>query len=90
MNRETHAITDRNGRVISVLAGRPRRDNWDGLVEELANKISAVREQTKFSNKQLNHKRGEFPSVAFGTSFGGGSLVSILRCSWRTTCLLFS
>lgn len=44
-------------------------------MKELADKLGEARDKLSFSEKQQNHKRGDFPSVSIGTSFGGGSKV---------------
>lgn len=77
LSREPWAIVDKQGRIIAVLAGRPRGDDWTELTEELAGLLSKAGSKMTFSRKQRSggHKRGDFPSVSVGTSFGGGSKV---------------
>lgn len=74
-SRDSHAIVDREGRVISVLAGTPRDPNWGSLMKELEEAIGQAQEKMTFSKKQKEHVRGVFPSVSVGSSFGGGSKV---------------
>lgn len=77
ISRDSYAIVDREGRVISVLAGKPRDGKWDSLMKELEEAIAKAREKMSFSKKQKKHVRGKFPSVSVGNSFGGGSKVNL-------------
>lgn len=78
-SRDSYAVVDREGRVISVLAGTPRDPNWGALMKELGEAVGKAREEMTFSKKQKEHVRGTFPSVSVGTSFGGGSKVRWLH-----------
>lgn len=78
--RKSVAVVDREGRVIAVLAGRPREEGWDALMEELTHKLGKARHKMSFSRRQRSHPRGSFPSASVGTSFGGGSTVSAIEC----------
>ncbi|KAE9391872.1 hypothetical protein BT96DRAFT_1000930 [Gymnopus androsaceus JB14] len=71
--KDSYAIVDREGRIISALAGTPCDRNWGTLMKELEDAIANAREKMSFSNKQKEHIRGEYPSVSMGNSFGGGS-----------------
>lgn len=72
---ESHAVVDRNGRIIAVLAGKPKGENWDGLMKELEDLLHLAHDGMTFTPKQMATKRGLFPSVSVGNSFGGGSKV---------------
>lgn len=74
-SRDCYVVVDKAGRIIAVLAGKPRDDNWDAVMTELTAQIKDARGSMTFSKKQEAHKRGKFPSVAVGTLFGGGSKV---------------
>ncbi|THU96674.1 hypothetical protein K435DRAFT_819404 [Dendrothele bispora CBS 962.96] len=65
-------IVDSQERVIGVLAGCPNQENWEGLMSDAANEIAHTRKEIKFTDKQLNGGRGEFPAIAVGISYGGG------------------
>ncbi|KAJ3712627.1 hypothetical protein C8R42DRAFT_699196 [Lentinula raphanica] len=71
---ESFAVLDRSGRVISVLAGKPRDRHWDSVTKDLEAQLRSARKEMSFSEKQRNNKRAPCPSVSMGTSFGGGSL----------------
>ncbi|KAE9388176.1 hypothetical protein BT96DRAFT_836639, partial [Gymnopus androsaceus JB14] len=66
-------IVDREDRVISVLAGNPSNPHWPAAMKELETKIMKSRANMSFSEKQKKNKRGPYPSVSVGNSFGGGS-----------------
>ena len=69
--RATHLLLDNEKRIIAVLLGIPRdhvewKKNHDEVLSLLQNAASA-----SFS-ASMTHRRGNFPSVAHGLSFGGG------------------
>lgn len=47
-------------------------------MDDLAARVKEARDTMTFSAKQNSNKRGHFPSVSVGTSFGGGSKVRFL------------
>ncbi|THU86218.1 hypothetical protein K435DRAFT_597299, partial [Dendrothele bispora CBS 962.96] len=61
-------IVDSQDRVVAVLAGRPKGDNWDALMKRAAEEI----EQTRGQIRPKNSTRGKFPSAEFGFGHGGG------------------
>ncbi|KAJ3748207.1 hypothetical protein EV360DRAFT_57047, partial [Lentinula raphanica] len=68
-------VLDKTGRIIAVLAGKPRDPKWGTLTEELEEQVRSARKNMTFSKKQRSNKRVSGPSVSMGTSFGGGSQV---------------
>jgi hypothetical protein len=58
-----------------MCAGRPRDDDWGTVQLDGVDAIEKVASQCSFSTKQSNHRRGEFPALATGVSFGGGQKV---------------
>ncbi|KAJ3710079.1 hypothetical protein C8R42DRAFT_597590, partial [Lentinula raphanica] len=66
-------LLDKSGRIIGVLAGKPRDSKWDSLIKDLEEQVRSARQTMSFSKKQSSSKRVSGPSVAMGTSFGGGS-----------------
>lgn len=48
-------------------------------MKELESKLTQARAKMTFSKKQKAHKRGPYPSVSVGNSFGGGSKVYLVR-----------
>lgn len=73
---EPRPIVDREGRVITVLAGRPRDPTWDSVATDAAEAIRTAGEQLQFPHDQTSHRRGDtFTAGAFGYSYGGGQTV---------------
>ncbi|KAE9394188.1 hypothetical protein BT96DRAFT_828078 [Gymnopus androsaceus JB14] len=83
--RESYTVVDKSGRIITVLAGKPRDNNWDAIMAELAQKLKDVRGKMSFSKKQKVHKHGKFTSVSVGNSFGGGSQRPGMMAFYSTT-----
>ncbi|KAI0655654.1 hypothetical protein C8Q70DRAFT_922932, partial [Cubamyces menziesii] len=67
-------ILDKDERVIGVLAGRPQSNlpEWDRVVEDAGKAMDAAASECVFKDHQIRHRRGEFPTLAYGISFGGG------------------
>ena len=74
----THLLVDnaQDPHVVGILLGRP----WDvrgwGFVhnDALAVLKDAASHMT-FTSKEMLHRRGSFPAIAHGLSFGGGQTV---------------
>ncbi|KAL1671983.1 hypothetical protein EV122DRAFT_225565 [Schizophyllum commune] len=67
-------ILDKKRRVIAVLAGTPDQKDWPAQHTSLADAIEAARPKLKFSTVQTKHRRGVFPAIAVGHSYGGGQM----------------
>ncbi|KAI9060951.1 hypothetical protein FKP32DRAFT_1576973, partial [Trametes sanguinea] len=65
-------ILDKNNRVFAVLAGRPRDTSWDDVNKQLQDVFDAARDTYRLTSQQREHRRGAFPAIATGISFGGG------------------
>ncbi|KAI0043347.1 hypothetical protein FA95DRAFT_1469723, partial [Auriscalpium vulgare] len=65
------AIVDRHKRIIAPMAGRPEDAGPDVVAQANAD-YAAVLEDCKFSSGQLASKRGRWPFLHMGFSFGGG------------------
>ncbi|KAL1671992.1 hypothetical protein EV122DRAFT_225547 [Schizophyllum commune] len=65
-------VLDKKRRVIAVLAGTPDRKDWPAQHASLADAIEAARPHLKFTSIQKKHRRGVFPAIAVGHSYGGG------------------
>ena len=61
--------------MIGSLAGRPW-ERWDKVSKGAAGEIRAARKECTFTAKQNDHRRGRFPALAVGISYGGGQKVS--------------
>jgi hypothetical protein len=77
-SRDATPLGDGSGRVISVLAGRPKDETdetWGALHDEGLRVVEEARAQCSFSQTQASHRRGDFAALAEGPSFGGGQKV---------------
>ncbi|KAJ3712278.1 hypothetical protein C8R42DRAFT_324548 [Lentinula raphanica] len=87
---ETCPITDVEDRVICVVhilpPGQSRR-----VVLEANAAIEQAHERIFFTEKQENHRRGDFPAASYGISFGGGQTrPDFLKHSVKTNAILQS
>lgn len=74
-SRTPHAIIDAGERVVSALAGQPNDPQWANVSDSAADDVREAGDACVFSDEQLEHRRGEFPALAVGVSFGGGQKV---------------
>ncbi|KAJ2968067.1 hypothetical protein NUW54_g13326 [Trametes sanguinea] len=65
-------ILDKDERVFAVLAGRPRDQSWDNVNGELQKLFDITRDAYQLTSQQISHRRGAFPAVTCGISYGGG------------------
>ncbi|KAF5353901.1 hypothetical protein D9756_007287 [Leucocoprinus leucothites] len=71
--RTTHLLLDRKKRVIGVLLGQPRdSEGWKKVHDAAYEAFQTVASKLSYSKKELSQRRGDFPAVAHGISFGGG------------------
>lgn len=69
------AIIDLDDRVMTILAGRPHRQDWD----QVHARMSALLEQAGTNAHGLRkERRGKFVSISAGVSYGGGQTVSLV------------
>jgi hypothetical protein len=77
---------DSEGRIVAVLVGQPDDPEWVYVIGDAVKVMQDVREQGAamdlFSDKSLNHRRGEFLAIPVGVSFGGGQMVGHPRSSF--------
>lgn len=76
--RSSAAITDDGDRVIGVLCGQPEDPTWDKCHHNAAEAVKEAGDNLRFPRGADSHRRGDFPAVAVGASFGGGQRVSCL------------
>ncbi|KAI0352180.1 hypothetical protein OH77DRAFT_824378 [Trametes cingulata] len=69
---DPRTILDKTGRVIAVLVGQPRSENWGGINDEMQTVMELAREAYQAPAKQQDHRRGAFTVATSGISFGGG------------------
>jgi hypothetical protein len=67
-----------------VLVGPPRdqpnQPSWETTQNEAFTALKAAAGRMAFTGKESAHRRGDFPSVAHGISFGGGQKVGPPLC----------
>ncbi|KAF8328771.1 hypothetical protein F5887DRAFT_1082914 [Amanita rubescens] len=77
--RVTHLILDRNKTVIAVLLGQPRETpGWDKVHDEAVDCIKKTAVRMGLDEKTPHGRRGPYPSVAHGISYGGGQPASVV------------
>ena len=74
--RVTRAIVDKDGRIIAVLAGSPNDADWASVHRSAYAALQTARRRCRFPKKTTTHRRGNFPALSAGISFGGGQKVS--------------
>ncbi|KAI0038255.1 hypothetical protein FA95DRAFT_1578318, partial [Auriscalpium vulgare] len=71
--RVHHAIVDHKGRIIGSLAGRPVGDDtWDDDCVSAYDDLNDGLQQLKLTPDQTYHRRGNYPALSMGISYGGG------------------
>ena len=74
--RTTHLLLDREHHIIGVLVGRPRNSkDWDSVHDKALAALEAAASKMTFTDKEKTHRRGFFPAIPHGISFGGGQEV---------------
>lgn len=68
-------IVDTDGRVIAVLVGRPDDADWENVTAAAYGALTDASLHLEFKSKVKNHRRGRFPALNFGISYGGGQTV---------------
>ncbi|KAG6819649.1 hypothetical protein H0H93_009906 [Arthromyces matolae] len=75
--RRSHLLLDKGLNIIGILLGKPRHKaeqpgEWDAVCQDAFEALKLAASSMAFSEKESNHRRGPFPSVPHGISFGGG------------------
>jgi len=77
-DRTTIPFVDSNGLVFFILGGTPKDTvGWASVVEGAYIATDTLRRSIKFAKTEHEHRRGDFPTVRYGISHGGGQLVCI-------------
>lgn len=69
--RNGFTLIDSQGRIIGGGAS-PRDPTWAQVTLDASNAVKQARNIARFSDKQKQHRRGSFPAMAAGISYGGG------------------
>ncbi|KAH9848498.1 hypothetical protein C2E23DRAFT_739360 [Lenzites betulinus] len=70
--REPRPLLDKHGRIFAVLAGSPYHDDWKNVVREAQGLYEDARRQFGTNDEDYKHRRGYYPAVGAGLSYGGG------------------
>jgi len=82
LSRTTHLLMDREKRVIGLLAGQPKSGDWATVCNKTFVALDRLAERVAPSEKDIQSRRGIFPTIAYGISLGNGQKVSIYHlCS---------
>ncbi|KAI0055932.1 hypothetical protein BV25DRAFT_1921411, partial [Artomyces pyxidatus] len=68
---EHTVVVDQVGRIVAVLAGRPKTGDWQGTCTRAYDSLDKVRESLRLPD-DVQHRRGRYPSVNVGISYGRG------------------
>lgn len=78
--RKPRALLDKTGRVFTVLVGKPKDTaGWDRVNAQVQEAFDGARASYKLDPKQKSHRRGEYPTISAGISYGGGQKVGIVN-----------
>ena len=77
-HRTPTPIVDRRERVIGLCAGCPDDPSWGKTKDDAADGVEDARKLCRFPSGSTAHRRGQFPALAVGASFGGGQQVGRL------------
>ncbi|KIL54700.1 hypothetical protein M378DRAFT_18641, partial [Amanita muscaria Koide BX008] len=69
-----HVILDKEGLVVGALAGQPRDPDWHQVHNAAFEALGSAASRIRYHAKEVTNRRGSFPTVAYGISFGGGQL----------------
>jgi len=77
--RSTHLLLDRDGLIVGVLLGMPKDvEGWKRALDEAIVALQKAADKISTRTKSTTHRRGTFPSLAHGVSFGGGQKVFLM------------
>ncbi|KAI0743713.1 hypothetical protein C8Q80DRAFT_1106888, partial [Daedaleopsis nitida] len=66
-------LVDDQGRIIALLAGRPADDaGWAQVNQEAQCAFERAREEYRFKDSQVDHRRGTYAAITSGISYGSG------------------
>jgi hypothetical protein len=66
---------DKEKRVVGVLAGQPKSRDWANACNNAFAALDQLAERIKPSPKDVQSRRGIFPTIAYGISLGNGQTV---------------
>ena len=78
LSRTTNLLLDREKRIIGVLAGQPQGENWASTCNRAFTALDLLAQRVVPSKKDVESRRGIFPTIAYGISLGNGQKVSVI------------
>ncbi len=82
LDSDARPIVDRDNTVFGALGGRPLDKDpgsgevpWSEVQRRMCIIFEYLRNSLHVNKSQVEHRRGNFPAVAVGISFGGGQKV---------------
>ena len=69
-------FVSKDGSVFMVLVGRPDADSYLSDLKLLEGAMKRARGKLRFPKGSTLHRRGQYPNLSTGISYGGGSKVS--------------
>ncbi|KAI0368254.1 hypothetical protein BV20DRAFT_948588, partial [Pilatotrama ljubarskyi] len=79
-------LLDKHDKVFAMLVGSPKdQQAWAEVNAEAQSAFDEARLAYKLDSKQENHRRGSFPAVAAGISYGGGQtrVSNLAHSAWN-------
>lgn len=76
-HRDPKVIATPSGTILVALAGRPGGPRFGDKMESLDNLMGSLMDTVQFSEKECDHRRGNYPAIHTGISYGGGSKVMV-------------
>ncbi|KAI0055072.1 hypothetical protein BV25DRAFT_1816152, partial [Artomyces pyxidatus] len=71
--RQPTAIVDRKGRIVVYLAGQPKNDaTWKENAKTASRAMVDELRALRFTDKEVDHRRGQYPTLTTGMTYGGG------------------
>ncbi|KAF4594350.1 hypothetical protein EYR40_009153 [Pleurotus pulmonarius] len=70
--RTPRPLIDAKGRIFAVLAGRPKDASFDADCEAAYDAMASELKGFNLQEKEVRHRRGNFPAMAAGVSYGNG------------------
>lgn len=71
-------VVSKDLNVFVVLVGRPDDESYVSDLKLLEGEMEKARDTLRFPKGSMEHRRGHYPNVSTGISYGGGSKVSKL------------
>ena len=70
-----YAILEAHGCLICMCCGHPEGDGWKKVVQGANDAILRCQRRCRIDESHRIHRRGNYPTLGYGISFGGGRVV---------------